>query len=233
MKGMKNMQRLRELEKKTGYEFRDIKLLKQAVTHSSYSNAKHTGKLTCNERLEFLGDAVLEVVSSEFLYRSFPNLPEGDLTRKRASMVCESSLAISARDLSLGEYLLLGKGEELTGGRSRDSITSDAVEAVIGAIYLDGGIASAKEFIMGHVLNDIETKALFYDSKTILQELVQGSRMGQTTYHLLDEIGPDHNKSFVVELTIGDRRFGPCTGHTKKAAEQAVAYEAVLQLREK
>ena len=119
----------------------------------------------------------------------------------------------------------------MTGGRERESVTSDAVEALIGAIYLDGGIASAKEFIMSHVLNDIENKALFYDSKTILQELVQGKKMGEPQYHLIDAVGPDHNKSFSVELVIGDRKFGPCQGHTKKAAEQAVAYQAVLELR--
>ena len=220
-----------ELEKRIGYEFQDKKLLKKAMTHSSYTNEKNIEKIDCNERLEFLGDAVLEIVSSEFLYQKYPDLPEGNLTRKRASMVCEPSLAISAREMELGSFLLLGKGEDMTGGRERESVTSDAVEALIGAIYLDGGIASAKEFIMSHVLNDIENKALFYDSKTILQELVQGKKMGEPQYHLIDAVGPDHNKSFIVELVIGDRKFGPCQGHTKKAAEQAVAYQAVLELR--
>lgn len=220
-----------ELEKKTGYSFKNKELLKKAMTHSSYTNEKHIAKIDCNERLEFLGDAVLEIVSSEFLYHEYPDLPEGNLTRKRASMVCESSLAISAREMDLGSFLLLGKGEDMTGGRERESVTSDAVEALIGAIYLDGGIASAKEFIMAHVLNDIENKALFYDSKTILQEIVQGRKMGEPQYHLVDAVGPDHNKSFIVELFVGDRKFGPCQGHTKKAAEQAVAYEAVLELK--
>ena len=228
---MNHKYNFKELETKIGYQFKDKQLLKKAMTHSSYTNEKHIAKIDCNERLEFLGDAVLEIVSSEFLYHKYPDLPEGNLTRKRASMVCEPSLAISAREMELGSFLLLGKGEDMTGGRERESVTSDAVEALIGAIYLDGGIASAKEFIMAHVLNDIENKALFYDSKTILQEIVQGRKMGEPQYHLVDAVGPDHNKSFIVELVIGDRKFGPCQGHTKKAAEQAVAYEAVLELR--
>lgn len=229
---MNNKKKLKTLEKTVGYEFRDFRLLTKAMTHSSYVNEKRMNKLNCNERLEFLGDAVLEVVSSEFLYNAYPDVPEGELTKKRASLVCEPSLASCAVEMDLGEYLLLGKGEEMTGGRTRESITSDAVEALIGAIFLDGGIANAKEFIMTHVLNDIETKELFYDSKTILQEIVQGRKMGEPQYRLLEELGPDHNKSFVIDLVIGDRHFGPCTGHTKKAAEQAAAYEAVLELRE-
>ena len=152
---MKMTETLKELEKELGYQFRDINLLKQAVTHSSYSNEKNMGKLGCNERLEFLGDAVLEVISSEFLYQKFPILQEGELTKKRASMVCEPTLALCAREIRLDNYLLLGHGEENTGGRKRDSIVSDALEAVIGAIYLDGGLASAKEFILKHVLNDM------------------------------------------------------------------------------
>jgi ribonuclease-3 len=230
---MKRNQVYKELEDKIGYHFRDRSLLVRAITHSSYANEKRMDKLDSNERLEFLGDAVLEVVSSEFLYETYPQLPEGELTRKRASMVCEPSLAISAREMNLGSYLRMGKGEDMTGGRERDSITSDAVEAVIGAIYLDGGLANAKEFIMNHVLNDIEHKALFYDSKTILQEIVQGRKMEEPKYRLIKSIGPDHNKSFVVEVVVGDQVYGPCQGHTKKSAEQAAAYEAVLNLKDR
>ncbi len=228
---MKSRNDLKELEESIGYQFKDYRLLRKAMTHSSYTNERRIEKLDCNERLEFLGDAVLEIVASDYLYHTFPNLPEGELTRKRASMVCESSLAISAREMRLGSYLRLGKGEDMTGGRERESLISDAVEALIGAIYLDGGLGCAREFIMTHVLNDIEHKSLFYDSKTILQELAQGQKLGDPQYHLVKAIGPDHNKSFEVELKLGERTFGPCQGHTKKAAEQAVAYEAVLQLR--
>ena len=149
------MRKIRELEGKIGYCFQDQELLKHALRHSSYVNEKHMKKHECNERLEFLGDAVLEVVSSEFLFFEHQTMPEGELTKKRASMVCEPALAFCARDIDLGEYLLLGKGEEATGGRKRDSVTSDAMEALIGAIYLDGGFASAKEFIHRFILNDL------------------------------------------------------------------------------
>ena len=162
-----------ELEKKSGYHFSNPLLLRQAMTHSSYANEHRAKGCHDNERLEFLGDAVLEVVSSEFLFRNYPSLPEGDLTKLRASIVCEPTLALCARELALGNYLLLGKGEEHTGGRKRDSIVSDAMEALIGAIYLDGGFASAKEFVHRFVMTDIEHKKLFYDSKTILQEQIQ------------------------------------------------------------
>ena len=162
-----------ELEKVIGYEFRQKGLLRQALTHSSFANEKHMKKLSDNERLEFLGDAVLEVVSSEFLYRNYPKLPEGDLTKLRASIVCEPTLALCTREMDLGRYLFLGKGENQTGGRTRKSILSDALEAVIGAIYLDGGFAPAQRFIQKFILTDIEHKKLFYDSKTILQEVVQ------------------------------------------------------------
>ena len=197
--------RLKELEKKIGYTFREPALLKQALMHSSYTNEKHLPKYQCNERLEFLGDAVLELVSSEYLYLNSPHTPEGELTKTRASMVCEPSLALCARDIGLGDYLLLGKGEEATGGRYRDSVTSDAMEALIGAVYLDGGFTSAKEFIHRFVLTDLEDKKLFYDSKTILQEMVQGMKAGTISYRLTGEEGPDHDKSFYVEVLIGDR----------------------------
>ena len=165
----------REFEERIGYQFQDKKLLAQALTHSSYANECHTGRLSDNERLEFLGDAVLELVSSEFLFKSFPEETEGEMTRLRASMVCEQTLSFCTRGLDLGRYLRLGKGEEQTGGRKRASVLSDALEAVIGAIYLDGGFANAKEFILKYILNDLEHKKLFFDSKTILQEVVQGN----------------------------------------------------------
>ena len=155
-----------QLEQKIGYRFRNKKLLRQALTHSSYANEKKLGKLGCNERLEFLGDAVLELISSDVLYARFPQIPEGELTKKRASLVCEPSLAYCARQFGLPEYLLLGRGEDMTGGRMRDSIVSDATEALLGAIYLDGGFERAREFVLKFILNDIERKQLFYDSKT-------------------------------------------------------------------
>ncbi len=221
----------KEFEEKIGYHFQDGRLLKQALTHSSYANERHMGKQADNERLEFLGDAVLEIVSSEFLYHRYPDYPEGELTRLRASMVCEPALAFCTRDLDLGRYLLLGKGENQTGGRERKSILSDALEAVIGAIYLDGGFASAKEFIFQFVLNDIEHKQLFFDSKTILQELVQGNYNQQLQYFLVREEGPDHDKKFVVEARIGDTIYGQGTGRTKKSAEQEAAYQTLMKLK--
>lgn len=227
------MSKLKELEALIGYEFRQEGLLRQALTHSSYANEKHMKKLSDNERLEFLGDAVLEIVSSEYLYRNYPKLPEGDLTKFRASIVCEPTLALCTREIDLGRFLNLGKGENQTGGRNRKSILSDALEAVIGAIYLDGGFEKAKEFIHRFILTDIEHKKLFYDSKTILQEVVQGSYEEPLHYELLAEEGPDHDKSFRVEARIGDKVIGAGCGHTKKAAEQEAAYQALLLLKPK
>ena len=214
-----------------GYQFQTPGLLSQALTHSSYANEKHMKKGSDNERLEFLGDAVLEIVSSEFLYLNYPKLPEGDLTKMRASLVCEPTLAFCTRQLNLGDYLLLGKGEDMTGGRKRKSILSDALEAGIGAIYLDGGFASAKEFILKFILTDIEHKQLFYDSKTILQEVVQASYKEELCYRLVGEEGPDHDKHFMVEAWIGEMLIGKGEGHTKKAAEQEAAYQALLKLK--
>ena len=225
---------VKELEEKIGYNFKDSHLLRHAVTHSSYVNEKHMKKADCNERLEFLGDAVLELISSEYLFFENQTMPEGELTKLRASMVCEKALAFCARDLELGSYLLLGKGEDATGGRFRESITSDALEALIGAIYLDGGFANAKEFIHRFVLNNVEHMQLFYDSKTILQEIVQGDEhSGKLEYVLVDESGPDHNKNYTVEARIGNKSYGCGEGHTKKAAEQEAAYQAILALRKK
>lgn len=224
---------VKELEEKIGYHFQDSHLLRHAVTHSSYVNEKHMKKSDCNERLEFLGDAVLELVSSEYLFFENQEMPEGELTKLRASMVCEKALAFCARDLELGSFLLLGKGEDATGGRLRESITSDALEALIGAIYLDGGFANAKEFILKNILNDLEGKRLFYDSKTILQEIVQAHFKEELSYHLVGEEGPDHDKTFQVELQIGEQVYGIGKGRTKKSAEQEAAYKTILMLRKK
>lgn len=223
--------KLKELEKKIGYIFQDPGLLKKAMMHSSYVNENHLPKYECNERLEFLGDAVLELVSSEFLFHGNEKMPEGELTKTRASMVCEQALAYCARQIDLGSYLLLGRGEDMTGGRKRDSVTSDAMEALIGAIYLDGGFANAKEFIHQFVLNDLENKKLFYDSKTILQEMVQAQSEENIAYELTGEEGPDHDKTFHVAVHIGQQVYGTGAGRTKKAAEQEAAYRTILMLR--
>lgn len=223
---------LKDLEKKIGYRFHDSSLLMRAMVHSSYANEAHLSKHECNERLEFLGDAVLELISSEFLFFNEDMMQEGDLTRLRASMVCEPALAFCARQIQLGEYLLLGKGEESTGGRKRDSLTSDALEALIGAIYIDGGFASAKEFIMNFVLNDLEHRKLFYDSKTILQEIVQANQKEGIEYRLTGESGPDHDKVFSSTVYIGNKGYGTGKGKTKKVAEQEAAYKSILMLRE-
>ena len=220
---------MEQLEQIIGYTFQNKKLLRQALTHSSYANEKKLGKLGCNERLEFLGDAVLELISSDFLYKKFPQIPEGELTKKRASLVCEPSLAYCAREVGLPEFLLLGKGENMTGGRNRDSIVSDATEALLGAIYLDGGFSNAKKFVLNFILNDIEHKQLFYDSKTILQELVQEKGLQPIEYVLIGEEGPDHDKCFTVVVQVNGQVVGNGTGHTKKAAEQAAAYQAIQE----
>ena len=182
---------LSELMQTIHYEFSDIDLLKNALTHSSYANEKCIKKYKDNERLEFLGDAVLELTSSDYIYKNYADMDEGKMTRLRASIVCEPTLAICARAIGLDKFVMLGKGEELTGGRKRDSIISDACEALIGAIYLDGGFANAKEFVTSFILNDLENKQLFYDSKTILQEVVQASHK-EVVYEIIGETGPEH-----------------------------------------
>jgi len=221
------------LQERIGYTFDNKKLLKRALTHSSYMNEQKINRTGDYERLEFLGDAVLELVSSEFLYNEHKEVPEGELTKMRASMVCEPSLAFCARDIELGKFILLGKGEENTGGRNRDSIISDVMEAVTGAIYLDGGFEQAKAFIYRFILSDLEDKQLFYDSKSNLQELIQGKLKKDFHYELLEESGPEHDKTFVVEVIMEQTSLGKGTGRTKKAAEQQAAYQALLVLRDK
>ena len=222
---------INELEEKIGYRYNDKSLLEQALTHSSFSNEQKINKGKNYERLEFLGDAVLELVSSEFLFRTNPDMPEGKLTRTRASMVCEPALAYCARDLELDKFIRLGKGEEMTGGRYRDSIISDVMEAVIGSLYLDGGFKVAHDFIYRFILSDLENKILFYDAKTVLQEIIQQTPGNVLTYELISEEGPDHNKVFRVVANINGKALANGCGRTKKAAEQQAAYDAILYLR--
>ncbi len=222
-------EKMAKLEQKIGYRFRNRLLLKQALTHSSYANEQKINKSGDYERLEFLGDAVLELVSSEYIYQNNPDMTEGKMTKFRSSIVCEPALAFCAREMGLEEYILLGKGEEATGGRNRDSIISDVMEAVIGAVYLDSGLKEAADYIHRVILSDLEHKQLFYDAKTILQEEIQKENNGTLHYELLREDGPEHNKTFVVDVMIDDVRAGSGTGHSKKSAEQKAAYEALLK----
>ncbi|MCM1268504.1 MAG: ribonuclease III [Bacteroidales bacterium] len=219
---------LGELEGRLGYCFADKGLLRQAFTHSSYANEMKINKYGDYERLEFLGDAVLELVTSDFLFRQRKENSEGRLTKLRASMVREPALAFCAREIALEQYILLGKGEETTGGRGRDSIVSDVMEAVIGAIYLDGGLEAASAFIHRTVLSDLAHKQLFYDAKTTLQEIVQQENNGTLHYKLVREEGPQHEKIFDVEAYVGETKVGEGSGHSKKAAEQQAAYQALL-----
>ncbi len=222
---------IEELEQKIGYQFQNKLLFKQALTHSSFANEQKINKSEDYERLEFLGDAVLELVSSEFLFQENKEMPEGKLTRMRASIVCEQALAYCAKQFGLESYILLGVGEERTGGRTKDSIISDVMEAIIGAIYLDGGMEPSAAFIHRFILSDLEHKQLFYDAKTILQEVVQQKNEGKLHYELIRESGPDHDKLFVVEARIDEKKIGEGTGKTKKAAEQQAAYEALVSLK--
>lgn len=224
---MLKQEMIRELEEKIGYQFQKKELLVQALTHSSFSNEQKINKYPNYERLEFLGDAVLELLSSQFFFENYPDMTEGEMTQKRSSMVCEPALAFCARDLSLGKYIFLGKGEEATGGRERDSIISDVMEAVLGAIYLDGGFEHARCFVQKYILSDLENKQLFYDSKTILQEQVQKAGR-QIEYVIVDESGPEHNKIFTVEIRLDGKVAGTGQGRNKKAAQQKAAYQVLL-----
>lgn len=222
---------LEEFENKIKYKFNNINLLKQALVHSSYANEKKLNKLGDNERLEYLGDAVLELVTSHFLYKEYPNLTEGELTKYRASIVCEATLSSCAKRINLGQYILLGKGEELSGGRERNSVLSDALEAVIGSIYLDEGLEEAEEFVKRFILSNIQNIKLFYDSKTMLQELVQQNSQIPVEYMLLDEKGPDHNKLFIVAVRFKEQILGTGKGRSKKIAEQEAAYNAIKTIK--
>ena len=223
---------LTRVEKAVGHAFRDRALLLRALTHSSFSNEDKQHIVDHYERLEFLGDAVLELAVSEHLFTEQPNMYEGNMTKTRASLVCESTLAVCARNIALEEYILLGKGEELTGGRYRDSIISDVFEAVIGAIYFDGGFEQARAFVHKYVLSDIEDKILFYDSKTILQERMQ-EKSQKLTYELLEEIGPAHERTYRVQALVDGVKLSEGMGRTKKSAEQQAAYNVLTTLNDK
>ena len=222
--------RFHEFESVISYRFKDMKLLIQALTHRSYANENNLKKIENNERLEFLGDAVLEIVTSDYLYRKYPTRLEGELTKFRASIVCEPTLAEFAREINLGDYLLLGKGEDSSGGRKRDSVLSDAVEALIGSIYIDGGIEPAKVFIESTLLLDVETRKRFVDSKTHLQEHIQQISDIPIEYRVISETGPDHNKSFTVHVTHDGKVIGVGEGRSKKSAEQRAAFDALKRV---
>ena len=224
---------LHTLEERLSYTFQDISLLQQALTHSSYANERTIHKTGDYERLEFLGDAVLELCTSEYLYQTYPDKPEGWLTRRRASLVNEKALASCARKISLEEYILLGRGESRGEGRRKDSIVSDVAEACIGAIYLDGGFEAARAFVRRFALTDIELRALVIDAKTILQELVQGHFQKDISYRLVDQSGPDHLKHFEMEVLLGEEVLGRGEGHSKKDAQQEAAHRAILYLKER
>ncbi len=216
---------LQELEKNIGYEFRDRSLLELALTHSSYAN-EH-GHHRDNERLEFLGDSVLGFITADYLFRKFESEPEGELTRHRANAVCEKTLAGFAEEIRLGEYIRLGKGEKNTGGDKRPSILSDAFESVIAAIYLDGGVREARRFVLRFVPTaDTGAKPLV-DYKTMLQEVIQKNPDEHLRYELAAEAGPDHDKTFTVEVYLNSNCIGTGAGHSKKKAEQAAACEAL------
>ena len=220
-----------ELEKRVGYTFRNRYLLECALTHTSYANEQKIRRYEDYERLEFLGDAVLEMVSSEFLYEKYPNKKEGELTKIRASLVCEPALAFCARDLDLEQFIRLGRGEESCGGRGKDSITSDVMEAVIGAMYLDSKDAEIpKRFILRFILSDLEGKLLFYDAKSILQERCQ-KKGSEISYEVIGEEGPCHSKTYTVMAYVDGKEGASGSGRSKKAAEQAAAYQVLLSMK--
>ncbi len=222
---------IRDLEEAIGYHFHNISLLQNALTHSSYANERWHNSLLSNERLEFLGDSILGMLVAEYLFRNFPDRPEGELTRMRADMVCEKTLAAVANRIHLGDHLLLGHGEETGGGRTRDSILADATESVIAASFLDGGMEAALRFIQRFILVEVPvTKLHNADYKTQLQELVQQKRNQTLTYTLAGESGPDHDKRFDVELTLNGSVVGKGCGSSKKRAEQDAARDAIARL---
>lgn len=223
---------MKELEEKLGYRFRNIGLLEHALTHSSYANEHRSSGITSNERLEFLGDSVLGMVVAEYLFSTHPNMPEGELTRTRAALVCETSLYEVACALNLGRYLRLGKGEDAGGGRTRPSILADATEATLAAVYLDGGIDSARAIIQTYILDKEQEKSADRDYKTALQELVQRHPGQAVSYRLIDETGPDHARVFVMEVSVGGKPVGVGRGRSKKEAEQMSAKAALEKLGE-
>lgn len=228
---------LKNIQNIINYYFNDIKLLNTSLTHSSYANENKMSNNENNERLEFLGDVVVNLIVSEYLYKRFNELPEGELTKKRAAVVCESSLAFAARKIVLGDYLLLGKGEETTGGRNRESILADAFEALTGAIYIDEGLNSTREFLLGmfeqEVIYALSKGNLFIDYKTELQEMLQKKTKSKIEYEVEKEVGPDHNKKFYMNVIVESKVIGSGMGRNKKEAEQMAAKEALYRMDEK
>ena len=225
---MREQQSLETLQQKIGYKFKNEKLLYEALSHSSFANENKKSR-NSNERLEFLGDSVLSIVVSDYIFKHFTHIPEGELTKLRASLVCESSLFEFAKKIDLGSHIFLGKGEEMTGGRERPSIISDAFEAVIAAIYLDGGMEAVAPYILSFIPKDITPKgsSSFHDYKTSLQEIIQKNPEEKIEYFLKSESGPDHDKKFTVQVLLNNNVIGEGTGRSKKTAEQAAAKEAL------
>lgn len=225
--------KLKEFEEKIGYSFKNKDLLFEALSHSSFANEYKHGRRS-NERLEFLGDSVLSIVVSDHLFKHFKHLPEGELTKIRASLVCEKALFEFSKQIDLGSYIFLGKGEENTGGRKRPSIVSDAFEAVIAAVYLDGGIETAREYVLGFIPKDLNrsTADNLRDYKTILQEIIQRNPEEKVEYVLKSQTGPDHDRRFTVEVCLNTNVIGKGEGHSKKQAEQAAAKEALRLMGE-
>ena len=233
---MTNQEKFEKLQKEIGYHYRDTKVMMTALSHSSYANEMKHG-VHSNERLEFLGDAVLSVIVSDYLFRHYSHLEEGELTKLRASLVCEKALSGFAETIGLGECLLLGRGEEMTGGRKRPSIQADAFEAVIASIYLDGGLERAREFVLSFVKPQLEKdekqkKVPFIDYKTMLQEIIQQNKEEVVSYKLVGETGQDHDKRFCVEVHLNSNVIGKGTGRSKKEAEQQAAKEALSLMGE-
>ncbi len=225
--------RLGEFEKKIGYAFKNRELLFEALSHSSFANECKKSR-NSNERLEFLGDSVLSIVISEHLFKHFRHLPEGDLTKIRASLVCEKALFEFSKQIELGSYILLGRGEENTGGRNRPSIVSDAFEAVIAAVFLDGGMDTAREYVLGFIPKDLDknTAGKLQDYKTVLQEIIQRNPEEKVEYVLRGQTGPDHDRHFIVEVCLNNNVIGHGEGHSKKQAEQQAAKEALRLMGE-
>ena len=222
---------LENMQKVLQYTYCHSNLLEEALTHSSYANEHRNDQIRDNERLEFLGDAILDLIISEYLFKKYPNMPEGDLSKLRASIVCEGSLAKNAKKIALGKYILLGKGEELTGGRTRASILADAFEAITGSLFLDGGFEEAKRFIHATLVADVEQseciESLYTDYKTLLQECIQKISTQPIQYEVVGEEGPDHDKHFYVEVFHEERSLGRGVGKSKKEAEQDAAKKAL------
>ena len=225
---------LREFQEIIGYKFTNIEYLKNALTHSSYAHENKSKRVKFNERLEFLGDSVLSIIVSKYIFENYPELPEGKLTKMRAAVVCEKALFECALNIDLGKYLILGRGEEQTGGRTRPSILSDAYEALIAAIFLDSNLDVAREWVLGQLHEAIEAAAkgkISKDYKTEFQEIAQTKGDVNIRYKVVGSTGPDHNKSFIVEVYLNDELMGEGEGSSKKKAEQNAARNAILKMR--